>query len=104
MMNYKGNIEILELEKTAFLCSRKVPADIVLKSYDWAKQQREQGCCIVSGNHSEIEKDVFEILFNCSKIQKVCLYLSKPLATPILSDLPPAKSTNTVLFFIIYFQ
>ncbi len=29
-----GNTEILKLPKTAFLCSRQVPADTVLKCYD----------------------------------------------------------------------
>jgi hypothetical protein len=61
-MNFIGKKDILNLEKTAFLCSRKVPAEIVLKSYDWAKQQREKSICIVCGNHSQIEKDVFKIL------------------------------------------
>jgi len=50
------------LHKTAFLCSQKYPAEVVLKSYDWAKEQREQGNCIVCRNHSQIEKDVFGIL------------------------------------------
>jgi hypothetical protein len=58
-----GNSDILKLEKIAFLCSQKCPADVVLKSYDWAKAQREAGHCIVCGNHSQIEKDVFDILF-----------------------------------------
>jgi hypothetical protein len=57
-----GNTELLKQTKTAFLCSRKVPAGIILKSYDWAKQQREAGNCIVCSNHSPIEKDVFDIL------------------------------------------
>ena len=57
-----GNKDILKQYKTAFLCSQKCPAHIVLKSYDWAKQQRKEGNCIVCGNHSQIEKDVFEIL------------------------------------------
>ena len=34
----------------------------VLKSYEWAKKQRAEGNCVVCGNHSQIEKDVFEIL------------------------------------------
>ena len=59
---YKGNIEILNLPKTAFLCSRKVPASIVLKCYDWAIEQREKGNCIISGFHSQIEKDVLYYL------------------------------------------
>lgn len=57
-----GNKEILDQNKIAFLCSRRVPAMTVLKSYDWAKEQREKGQCIVCGIHSQIEKDVFEIL------------------------------------------
>ena len=61
-MKFIGNKDILNLEKTAFLCSRKVPAEIILKSCDWAKRQRENGNCIVCGNHSQTEKDVFEIL------------------------------------------
>lgn len=52
----------MNLRKTGFLCSRKCPAHVVLKSYDWAKAQREAGSCVVCGNHSQIEKDVFEIL------------------------------------------
>ena len=62
IQEYTGNIDLLKLNKTAFFCSQKCPAEVVLKSYDWAKHQREKGNCIVCGNHSQIEKDVFEIL------------------------------------------
>ena len=57
-----GNLSLLELKKTAFLCSRKVPASIILKCYDWAIQQREEGSCVISGFHSQIEKDVLHYL------------------------------------------
>ncbi len=57
-----GNTEILKLHKTAFLCSRKTPASVVLKCYDWAIEQREQGNCIISGFHSQLEKDVLHYL------------------------------------------
>jgi hypothetical protein len=36
-----GNTDLLKLPKTAFLCSRKVPASVVLKSYDWTIEQKE---------------------------------------------------------------
>ena len=65
MLNIKehiGNKALLELNKTAFLCSRKVPASIVLKCYDWAIQQREEGNCVISGFHSQLEKDVLHYL------------------------------------------
>lgn len=61
-MNYLGNKEILNNYKIGFLCSRKVPANIILKTYDWAIEQRDRGICVVSGFHSKIEKDVFDIL------------------------------------------
>jgi hypothetical protein len=57
-----GNTEILKLHKTAFLCSRKVSAGAVLKCYDWAIDQREKGNCVISGFHSQIEKDVLHYL------------------------------------------
>jgi len=57
-----GNRDILKFDTTAFLCSQRCPADVVLKSYDWAKEQRQNRNCIVCGNHSQIEKDVFDIL------------------------------------------
>jgi hypothetical protein len=59
-MNYFGNKDILRFKKTALLCSQKFPAEVVLKSYDWSKEQREKGNCIVCGNHSQIEKAVIE--------------------------------------------
>ena len=57
-----GNIELLKLSKTAFLCSRQVPASVVLKCYDWAIGQRQAGNCVISGFHSQLEKDVFHYL------------------------------------------
>jgi hypothetical protein len=57
-----GNKDILKLHKTAFLCSRKVPANVVLQCYDWAIEQRDKGNCVISGFHSQIEKDVFHYL------------------------------------------
>ena len=61
-MEYLGNKEILKNYKIGFLCSRKVPASVILKTYDWAIEQRDTGSCIISGFHSKIEKDIFELL------------------------------------------
>ncbi|CAN5699110.1 hypothetical protein BH10BAC2_BH10BAC2_14910 [soil metagenome] len=57
-----GNKELLKFYKKAFLCSRRVSASAVLKCYDWAIEQREKGNCIISGFHSQIEKDVLHYL------------------------------------------
>ncbi|NWF89566.1 MAG: DNA-binding protein [Ignavibacteriaceae bacterium] len=61
-LEYFGNKSILENYKIGFLCSQKVPANIILKTYDWAIKQRTSGNCVISGFHSKIEKDVFDIL------------------------------------------
>lgn len=84
MLNIKehiGNIALLELTKTAFLCSRKVPASIVLKCYDWAIQQREDGNCIVSGFHSQLEKDVLHYLLKGN--QPIIVVLARGLKQKI---------------------
>lgn len=57
-----GKHEILHLPLTAFLCSRKVPSDAVLRCYDWAIAQREAGSAVISGFHSPLEKDVMRYL------------------------------------------
>ena len=74
-----GNLAILELPKTAFLCSRQVPADSVLKCYDWGIQMRETGRCIISGFHSPLEQDVLHYLLKGK--QPVIMALARGLKT-----------------------
>ncbi len=57
-----GNPDLLKLPKTAFLCSRRIPAAAVLPCYDWAIAQREAGRCVISGFHSQLEQDMFHYL------------------------------------------
>ncbi|MBN1950927.1 MAG: hypothetical protein JW801_06965 [Bacteroidales bacterium] len=77
----KGNTDLLKLPKTAFLCSRKVPASVVLKCYDWAIEQREKGNCVISGFHSQIEKDVLHYLLKGK--QPIILALARGLKVKI---------------------
>lgn len=62
-----GNEKLLNVKKTAFLCSEHYSSASVLKSYDWAMEQRKSGNCIISGFHSPLEKDVLEILLRGSQ-------------------------------------
>lgn len=78
-MEYRGNKKLLQLFKTAFLCSRRCPAAVILKCYDWAQDQRAQGNCIACGNHSTLEKDVFDILLRGS--QPLILILARGMKT-----------------------
>ena len=101
-MNTCGNTDILKLEKTAFLCSQKCPADVVLKSYDWAKQQRKTGNCIICGNHSQIEKDVFEILLKGR--QPLILVLARSMKTRWEPEIEKAVNENRLLVLTSFDQ
>lgn len=59
------------------MSSRRCPVEVVLKSYEWAEQQRIEENCGVCGNHSKIEKEVFEILLRGS--QSLILVLGRSL-------------------------
>ena len=48
--------------KIAFLASRSISPESVLKCYDWATEQKKLGRCVVSGFHSKLEKDVLYFL------------------------------------------
>ena len=61
-LDFTGNNHLLLESKTTFLCSRKVPALVALKCYDWAIEQREKGNCVISGFHSQLEQDVLHYL------------------------------------------
>ncbi len=96
-MEYLGNRDILSLHKTGFLSSQKCAAEVVLKSYDWAKQMRKDGKCVITGNHSQIEKDVFEILLKGK--QPIILALARGLHKQF--DEPIQKAIDTGRLLVI---
>jgi hypothetical protein len=91
-----GNTGLLELPKTAFLCSRRIPASAVLKCYDWAIEQRDKGNCIISGFQSQIEKDVLHYLLQGN--QPIIIALARGLKKRIEPELEVAFSANRLLF------
>ena len=80
-----GNKDILKCSKTAFLCSRSIPASVILKCYDWAIAHRELGNCIISGFHSQLEKDVFHYLLKGN--QPIIIALARGLKEKIEPEL-----------------
>lgn len=83
-ISFLGNRELWALPKIAFLCSDRFSAGSVLKSYDWATSVKRQGRCVVSGFHSKLEKDVFDILI--SGTQPIIIVLARSIYLN-----PPAK-------------
>lgn len=83
--DYIGNIDILDLHKTAFLCSRKIPGEAILRCYDWAVMMRDEGRCVISGFHSQIEKDVLRYLLRGD--QPLIIVLARGLKQKIEPEL-----------------
>lgn len=92
-----GNTDLLKLPKTAFLCSRQVPASVVLKCYDWAIEQREKGNCIISGFHSQIEKDVLHYLLKGK--QPIILALARGLKEKLEPEFEKPIDEGRLLIF-----
>lgn len=59
-IQFLGNLELLKLQKTAFLASSTIPPEMVLRCYDWAAGNHDG--CVVSGFSSKLEKDVLHFL------------------------------------------
>ncbi len=90
-----GNEALLELKKSAFLCSRSIPATVVLKCYDWAIAQREAGHCIISGFHSQLEKDVLHFLLKGN--QPIIIALARGLKVKIEPELIKPMAQGRIL-------
>jgi predicted Rossmann fold nucleotide-binding protein DprA/Smf involved in DNA uptake len=90
-----GNKAIMAEAKTAFLCSRRCPASVVLHSYDWAKAMRDKGACVLSGNHSQIEKDVLHYLLKGD--QPIIIALARGLKTRLEPEFQQALAKNRLL-------
>jgi predicted Rossmann fold nucleotide-binding protein DprA/Smf involved in DNA uptake len=90
-----GNLDLLNLPKTAFLCSRQISASSVLKCYDWAIAQRAAGNCVLSGFHSPIEKDVFHYLLKGN--QGIILALARGLKAQLTPELETAIAQDRLL-------
>ena len=94
-MNYLGNKEILKQHKVAFFCSQKCPSHLILKSYDWAIEQRDKGVCIISGFHSKIEKDVLDFLLKGT--QPIIMVLARNMKKRFPAEQRKAIDENRLL-------
>lgn len=74
-LHLKGNKELLEYFKTAFFCSRDCPAPVKTRYYEWAKEQKNKGDCIISGFHSQVERDLLHALIEAG--QPVIMVLAR---------------------------
>jgi predicted Rossmann fold nucleotide-binding protein DprA/Smf involved in DNA uptake len=94
-MFYFGNKEILKQHKVAFFCSQKCPSHLILKSYDWAIEQRDKGVCVISGFHSKIEKDVLDFLLKGT--QPIIMVLARNMKKRFPAEQRKAIEENRLL-------
>ncbi len=71
--------------KIAFLSSRNIAAQAALACYDWATVQRNEGNCVISGFHSQLEKDVLHFLLKGK--QPVIMVLGRTLYKKLPEEL-----------------
>jgi predicted Rossmann fold nucleotide-binding protein DprA/Smf involved in DNA uptake len=96
---FLGNRALLELPKFAFLASRKIAPEAVLRCYDWATARRDAGECVISGFHSPLEKDVLRFLLKGK--QPVILVLARRLWRKIPEELATPLSENRLLIISV---
>ena len=94
-ISYFGNKELLKQHKTGFLCSEKIPAKIVLESYDWAVKMRNDNKCVISGFHSKIEKDVLHFLLKGT--QPIIIVLARSMKKTFPPEIKKAIDSNRIL-------
>ena len=67
-----GNLNLLELSKTALFCSARCPGYAILRAYDQAAYWRDAGRCVIGGFHSPVEKECLQILLRGSQPIIIC--------------------------------
>ena len=57
-----GNLDILHQKTFALFCSVKCPGNLILKTYDLARELCDTGTVVISGFHSPMEKECLSLL------------------------------------------
>lgn len=57
-----GSLSLLEQTRIALFCSVRCPGNLILKTYDLARELRDAGMTVISGFHSPMEKECLSIL------------------------------------------
>lgn len=94
-IEYSGNKNLLNLHKTAFLCSRTVSSRAVMRCYDWAMEVDVEHTAIVSGFQSKIEKDVLHLLGK--RKAKIILVLARKIYKTLPEEFQPFINEGRLL-------
>lgn len=67
-----GNPRLFNRRYLGFFCSRKCPGDVILQTYDLARNLRDAGVPVVGGFHSSMERECLELLLRGDQPIVVC--------------------------------
>lgn len=70
-----GNLDILgdlETRITGLFCSRNCPGNVILPAFDHVTRLRDSGSIVISGFHSEMERECLKILLRGSQPVIIC--------------------------------
>jgi predicted Rossmann fold nucleotide-binding protein DprA/Smf involved in DNA uptake len=67
-----GNLDLLPAEKFGLICSSKCPGSIILKTYDYVRELRDNGVILAGGFHSPMEKACLGILLRGRQPIVIC--------------------------------
>lgn len=96
-MNIIGNIELLDRRKIGFLAGSKLNPLSVLPTLDWASEVSvRKDVSIVSGFHSQLERQVLDLLLN-GKCGIICV-LARSLYSKVPTEYKSAFDCGRVLF------
>lgn len=67
-----GNEDLLKGFKVGLFCSIKCPGEIIYKSLNLIHKLDEDAFCLVSGFHSPLERECYNLLINSSQKMIIC--------------------------------
>lgn len=92
-----GPVELLAGRKVALFCSARTPGAAILRAYDTARRMRDEGTTVISGFHSQIEKECLKILLRGNQPVIICLGRAID-AMRVPADCRTAVDAGRVLF------
>lgn len=97
--DYKGNYALLDRPSVAFFASRVVPPAIREQALQWAKQCCSTDRVVMSGFHSPLEKEVFQLLLDAR--HPVIWGLGRTLYRRYPPEIEAALSEARILIFAV---
>src|SRR5262245_56179549 len=67
-----GDPAILDRPLLGFFCSRRCPGDIILRTYDLARELRDAGIPVIGGFHTAMERECLALLLRGQQPVVVC--------------------------------